>query len=84
MDEFVDGLRGVNKAYVGQNANHIHVCEIKVLGMINNIKKSKVEKACPKMVKYKNMNSFENKCDYCIHNRCISLTDSGNHITDIS
>lgn len=84
MNKFVDGLRGVNKDYISQYTNHIHICELRMLGDLYCSSKKDIQKYCPGKYKYKRMNSMEDMCDNCIHNRRIDLTDDGNHIINIS
>ena len=79
----VPGMLGVNIEVEGKNFNHEHFCEIKLLGNLYNLSKKEIVKWCPYHIKYKQMNSYCNSCDNCIHNRRFDLDDSGNHITNL-
>ena len=81
--EYVDGLMGVNKIAIGKHLNHEHFCEIKLLGSFYGLSEKEIQKWCPGHLKYKCMNSFEDCCDKCIHNRRVDLSDDGNHITNL-
>lgn len=80
----VPGMMGINIEAVGKYTNHEHFCEIKLLGNLYNLKRKTIKKWCPYHIKYKNMNSFCNECDNCIHNRRFDLSDSGNHIINLN
>lgn len=82
MNEFVPGLSGINKAYVGKYQNHIHVCEIKLLGDTCNHRHRIIQVYCPHNIKYNDMNK-KDICDKCVHNRTIYLSDSGNEILKV-
>lgn len=82
MDEFVKGLMGINKAYVGKYTNHYHICELKALGLSYGSLKRDIESFCPNKIKYKNMGK-DDICDNCFYQRCLILSDDGNHIIDI-
>ena len=82
MSEFVPGLCGINKDFIGKYKNHIHICELKLIGDVCNHRARTIQSYCPDNIRHSNMNK-EDVCDKCTHNRTIYLSDSGNRITGI-
>ena len=82
MSEFVPGLCGINKDFIGKYKNHIHICELKLIGNLCNHRARTIQSYCPYNIKHSSMNK-EGVCNSCSHNRTIYLSDSGNEITGI-
>lgn len=83
-NNLVPGLYGIDKDMKGKYINHFHICELILIGKSLNIPKRKIQKQCPVKLSYYFMKYRScDACENCSHNKCITLSDSGNEIIDI-